>query len=240
MQSLSLHPSSTQTGTTDFQEEIARLEARLAEARHELSILQEEMRAFKARYTEIVGGPLAELSEVEREIKEAEARCFGVEVEDEEETAAEDRAHPSHEAPTVRRALRKLFWAAAKMFHPDHARDEREAERRHTIMAEASRAYREGDITSLHTLLGDEHLQSLCAVKAHSADDADEDAQLLRLEVDLRTVEFGIKRLKQDGLYYTKLKVDEEATHGRDALAQMAEQLNRQIAKARHRLAHLS
>lgn len=240
MQSLSLHPSSTQAETPDLHQEIARLEACLAEARQELSILQEEMRAFKARYTTVVGGPLAELSEVEREIKEAEARYFGLEVEDEEETAGEDHAHPEHEAPTVKRALRKLFWAAAKMFHPDHARDDSEAERRHTIMSEASRAYREGDITSLHTLLGDEHLQSLCAVKASSAEDADEDAQLLRLEVELRTVEFGIKRLKQDGLYRTKLKVDEEALQGRDWLAQMAEQLNRQIAKARHRLAHLS
>jgi hypothetical protein len=68
----------------------------------------------------------------------------------------------------------------------------------------------------------------------------DLEARLLGLEIELRTVEFGIKRIRQDGLYHTKLKVEAEALEGRDALAQMAEQIDRQITKARHRLAHLS
>jgi hypothetical protein len=107
-------------------------------------------------------------------------------------------------------------------------------------MAEASRAYREGDVESLHTLLGDKQLQSLCAVGGNDAGTDDLEARLLGLEIELRTVEFGIKRIRQDGLYRTRLKVEEEAREGRDALAQMAEQIDRQITKTRHRLAHLS
>jgi len=56
----------------------------------------------------------------------------------------------------------------------------------------------------------------------------------------LRTVEFGLKRIKQDGVYRIKVPADEEAKQGRDALAAMAERTDRQIVKARRRLAHLS
>jgi hypothetical protein len=204
--------------------------------------MQEEMRVFKARYTEVVGSRLAELAEIEREIKQAKARMLGLEDEsEEEETGVDEKARDAEQGSIpVGKAMRKLFWAVAKMFHPDHAADEREARARHTVMAEASRAYREGDVESLHTLLGDEQLQSLCAVGGERCETDDLNERLLALEIELRTVEFGIKRIRQNGLYHTRLKVEEEARQGRDALSQMADQIDRQITKARHRLSHLS
>jgi hypothetical protein len=242
MQSISLHKPETVKEPLDMAGEIARLEQLLEERRRELAAMQEEMRVFKARYTEAVGSRLAELSEIEREIKQAEARMLGLEEEGaEEETTGEEKRQDAQPGPIpVGKAMRKLFWAVAKMFHPDMAVDEREARARHTVMAEASRAYREGDVESLHTLLGDEQLQSLCAVGGGDAETDDLNARLLALEIELRTVEFGIKRIRQDGLYHTRLKVEEEAREGRDALSLMAEQIDRQITKARHRLAHLS
>jgi hypothetical protein len=241
MQSISLHKPDTQGESFDIAGEIKRLELLLAERRRELAALQEEMRVFKARYTETVGSRLAELAEIEQEIKQAKARMLGLDEEEAEEAASDkDEQSAGQATMPVGKAMRKLFWAVAKMFHPDHASDEREAKARHTIMAEASRAYREGDVESLHTLLGDEQLQSICAVGAGEAGTEDLETRLLGLELELRTVEFGIKRIRQDGLYHTKLKVEEEARQGRDALSQMAEQIDRQITKARHRLAHLS
>lgn len=242
MQNLSLHTSSTGSERLDLASEVLRLEALLAERQLELAALQEEMRQFRARYTEIVGSRLAELAEVEREIKRAEARLLGLDAGDEEVPGeeADDSAAAAPASSSVKGTMRKLFWAVAKMFHPDHAADEAEARRRHTIMAEASRAYTEGDLESLHTLLGDEQLQSLCAVGAMEAEAADLETKLLGLEIELRTVEFGIKRIRLDGLYRTKLKVEEEEALGHDALRQMAERIDRQIAKARKRLEHLS
>src|SRR6185295_7830205 len=104
-------------------------------------------------------------------------------------------------------------------------------------MAEASRAYQEGDVESLHTMLGDEQLQFFCTTQG-TADEGEEDlaSRFLRLKGELNTVEFGIKRIRQDSLYRLKLKVDEDAREGRDALAQMAENIDRQITKARRRL----
>jgi hypothetical protein len=241
MQSLSLHSSAAKNSSTDLAQEIARLDALLSERRAELVALQEELHAFKARYTQTVGSRLAELAEVERAVMEAEKRALGIDAatgDQESEYAAADtdvsRALPG------KTTLRKLFWSVARMFHPDHAADETEARRRHSIMAEANRAYQEGDVESLHTLLGDEDLRSYCASPVGS--DAEEDlaGRLLNIREELRTVEFGIKRTRQDGLYRLKLSVDAEAAHGRDALAAQAERINRQITKARRRLEHLS
>jgi hypothetical protein len=243
MQSLSLQPSTTRDEPFDLAGEVARLESLLSERQMELTTLQEEMHKFKVRYTQIVGCRLAELAEIEQAIKRAEASLQDLahDASTEEGEAGANGAGKTHgtEKSPVGNGLRKLFWSVAKLFHPDHAADETEARRRHQIMVEASRAYREGDAESLHTLLGDEELQFYCA--RVQAVDTPEDLQdkLLTLKEELRTVEFGLKRLMQDGLYRIKLAADKEATHGRDALAEEAERINRQIVKARHRLTNL-
>jgi hypothetical protein len=240
MHSLSLHSSSVKD-PVDLETEVARLEAALAERRAELTALQDGLREFKARYAQVVGSRLAELSEVEKALRAAEGRLLGVEGEPEEEEAEADfyGGQGAGEAP-VGKSLRRLFWSVAKMFHPDHAADEGEARRRHTVMAEASRAYREGDVESLHTLLGDEGLQSFCANAQPDEDPEDLGARALRLELELRTIEFGIKRIRLDALHRLKLEVEAEAALGRDALALSAERIDRQIVKARRRLEHLS
>jgi len=201
------------------------------------------MHEFTLRYAQVVGSRLAELSEVEQAIKDAEARLHaGADMmQDEgdiEEGGAAFGSGESGKLP-VEKHLRKLFWAVAKLFHPDQAANEAEARRRHTTMAEASRAYREGDVDSLHALLGDEALQFYCAAGQADSDSEDLPGRLFTLKEELRTVEFGIKRIKQDSLYRIKLSTDEAALAGRDALAAEAERIDRQIVKARHRLTNL-
>ena len=244
MQSLSLQQSADRNEPLDLALEVARLERTLIERRSELSLLQEEFHQFKTLYTQAIGSRLAELSEVELAIKQAEARRLGIaedtETEDSGESDAAQHAAQASQTSRVGKSLRQLFWAVAKMFHPDMAADEQEARRRHAVMAEASRAYREGDVESLHTLLGDEELQFFCTGTQSMDDPADLASQLITLKEDLRTAEFGIKRIRQDGLYQLKLKVEEEALKGHDALAEQAERINRQIVKARRRLEHLS
>ena len=163
-QSFHLQTLGAKAAPPDPAAEAARLEALLEERAAFLRGLQEELREFKVRYAQAVGSRLAELAEVEREIRRAEARLVGLDEEDadeeEDERADFYEASPSAKGKT---GLRKLFWSVARMFHPDHASDDEEARRRHSIMAEATRAYNDGDVESLHTLLGDEQLQSYCA-----------------------------------------------------------------------------
>ena len=239
MHGLHLQKSAAAREALDPALEVERLEALLGERRAELSSLHEEFHAFKSRYAEVVGGPLAELSEVEREIRRAEARMLGL-----EEEAGEDEPSQFYDSTPAaahgKSGLRKLFWSVARMFHPDHASDEQEARRRHTIMAEASRAYRDGDVESLSTLLDDEQLQSYCASGVREDEPEDTAARLLHLKEELVTIEFGIKRLRQDRLYHLMLSSAEEARQGRDHLSQMADTIKRKIVKSRNRLAHLS
>ncbi len=237
----SLHLQTSAAGAADPAAEAERVAALLGERRAELSALQEEFREFKERYARTVGGRLAELAEVEAEIRRAEARLAGLEEDDGGAgEGAPDFYGTAPSAAPAKSGLRKLFWSVARMFHPDHAADEEEARRRHAIMAEASRAYRDGDVESLSTLLDDEQLQSYCATAAREDEPEDAAARLVHLKEELITIEFGIKRLKQDRLYHLMLKAAEESREGRDALAQTAETVTRKIAKARNRLVHLS
>lgn len=239
------------SSTVDFENplellaEISRLEHELTSRRLVLRETQEAFRAFKIRYAQIVGARLAELEEVERAVKKAEAAMLGADnyLED-NELLEETEKTPAKWSGQV--TLRKLFWSVAKLFHPDHALDESEARRRHSIMVEASRAYDEGDMESLHLLLDDENLRFHCRSGAdtgknsNAADSVDLRHQYLDLQEELRTVEFGIRRLNEDRLYQLKLKADEETLAGRDALLDSARQIERQIIKAKRRLEHLS
>jgi hypothetical protein len=233
------YPAATPKESPDPALEVLRLSALLDARRAELAALQESLRDFKTRYASTVGSRLAELAELEQAIREAEARTLGVEAE--EEDAHDTTATDAPAAHTVKASLRGLFWAVAKLFHPDRASDEAEARRRHAIMAEASRAYQAGDVESLNTLLGDEDLQLYCATP-RAADDAELDlaARVVQLREELLTIEFGITRAKQDRLYRLKLETDEAAARGRDQLAAEAERLDRKLVKTRNRLAHLS
>jgi hypothetical protein len=236
---LQLRP--TAHAPTDPALEVARLEELLAVRRAELSALQEGLREFKARYAHSVGSRLAELAEVEREIRRAEARLLGAEEEDDgAEEESSDFYEPQPAAFKGQAGLRKLFWSVARLFHPDHASDDAEARRRHAIMAEASRAYRDGDAESLHTLLGDEQLHFYCASPTRDEGPQDTASRLLDLKEELRTVEFGLKRLKQDRLYQLMLEAAADSARGQDRLAQIADQISRKLTKARNRLAHLS
>ncbi|MDT7605088.1 MAG: hypothetical protein QOF61_3085 [Acidobacteriota bacterium] len=240
MHTATTHPAATPREPVDPAQEVLRLSTLLAARRAELTALQEGLRDFKARYAATVGSRLAELAELEHAIKVAEARTLGVATDDdgERDDAATDSASAPH---TVKASLRGLFWAVAKLFHPDHAADEGEARRRHSIMAEASRAYQEGDVESLNTLLGDEDLQLYCATpRASDAEEVDLAARVIGLKEELLTIEFGIKRVKQDRLYQLKREADEAAAQGRDQLAAEAERLDRKLVKTRNRLAHLS
>ena len=246
MQSLIRQPTANREEPFDLAAEVARLEKLLSEQQAELSVLREELHKFKARYAQVVGSRLAELADIEQAIREAEARLHpGVETAPGAEevgdgVGVDGVTVQGAERSAMAGGLRGLFWSVAKLFHPDHAADEAEARRRHQIMVEASRAYREGDTESLETLLGDDELHFYCTGAQGGGNPEDLQSRLLTLKEALRTAEFGIKRLRQDGLYRIKLSADEEAGHGRDALAEEAKRIGRQIIKARHRLTNLA
>jgi hypothetical protein len=108
-------------------------------------------------------------------------------------------------------------------------------------MAEANRAFEEGDEAGLRRIL-DEYESSPEAVKGEGAA-----ADLIRVirkiaQVNRRLLEIekDVAFLKKSELFELKGKVDRAATEGRDLLREMAKDLDAQIAVSRERLKSLS
>jgi hypothetical protein len=230
--------------------ELSVLESALAQRELELATLQAELHAFERSYLRVVGVCFAELDEIKAQIAETIARHRPKDETNQRE-AAEARAKAEESARTAGAAknekqasdfkpsesLKKLYREIAKRIHPDLTTDEKERVRRNEIMAEANRAYEEGDEAKLRAIL-DEWESSPDTVKGEGVG-----AELVRIirkvhQVQKRLAEIGnqITQLKGSDLCQLKAKVEEAAKEGRDLLKEMADRLNREINEARIQL----
>jgi hypothetical protein len=234
--------------------ELASLEAELAQRELDLVTLHGELRAFEARYLRTVGARYAELDDLEAQIAQVVARLTPTDPQAQERAAhahaqAQDSARATETMYEPAQAtefkpsetLKKLYREVAKRLHPDLATDEAEQARRTRLMAEANRAYEEGDEARLQAILR-EWESSPESVKGEGAG-----ADLVRIirkiaqvEERLKTIEAEMTRLRASDLYQLKVKVHEAGNEGRDLLAEMATQVDQQIASAQKRLAELT
>jgi len=139
------------------------LEAEVLRREAELDALKVELQKLQSRYLSEIGSLYRELSELEDKIYDAEVRA-GVRQppgdEPQIERSAKDtapdgdveafqcsnRSEPSDD-------LKKVFRDVARTIHPDLAMDGPEWNRRHSLMAEANRAYAERDADRLRLIL---------------------------------------------------------------------------------------
>jgi DnaJ-domain-containing protein 1 len=231
--------------------ELDALESELSQRELELATLQAELHAFERRYLRIVGVRYAELDEIESQIAELLARQQPQDDRAKEQAAkARTRADESARAAGVAKNqeadadfkpsadLKKLYREVAKRIHPDLTTDEKERARRHEIMAEANRAYENGDETKLRSIL-DEWESSPDTVKGEGVG-----AELVRLirkvhQVERRLDEIGeqLTQLKTSEISQLKAKVEEVAKDGRDLLREMAVNLDSEVVNTKKRLA---
>lgn len=217
----------------------AALDAMLAARADELARAKSELAAFGLRYRQEVGLLHEELDDLERAIAEAELGELSRRV---ERGAAEPAAPPAgrQSEPPPRYtsdAVRRLFRDVAKAIHPDLARDESTRDRRHTLMAEANRAYALGDEDRLRWVL------QAWERSPESVQDGDPDATRLRLARRIAQIEEALNAyagelaaLKDSALWQLKAMVDEAATRGKDLVSDMVRRLKRDIMAARNRL----
>ena len=233
--------------------ELAALEAELAQRELDLATLQAELRAFENRYLRVIGVRYAELDKIEAQIAEALARLNPKDNKAKERVEkaryqAQESAHATGNIQEQKEPLKfkpsenlkKLYRESAKLIHPDLATDEEERARRQHLMAEANRAYKEGDEEHLRTILR-EWESSPESVKGEGPG-----AELVRVirkvaqvEERLRTIEFEFSQLKETDLYKLKIEVEEAEKERRDLLSEMAGQIDKQLADARKRLAEI-
>lgn len=228
---------------TAGEEELENLSARAGELEQALAGRDEEIRrlrdgleAFKARYRHEVGTLYQQLDELEAALAEAELGELAREVGD---AASAPSPVPVDDAPRFTSdAIRKLFRDVAKAIHPDLAQDESARGRRHALMAEANRAYAEGDEEQLRRILLSWE-KSPEAVRG--SDPAAHRQRLTRriaqLEERLAAIDAEFDHLKTSPLWHLKAQVDDAAAKGRDLVAEMVRRLKRDILVATNRLA---
>ena len=233
------------------QEALAALTDQLAERELELATKKRTLYSFEQQYLRIVGARLAESDALEAAIAEALNRLRPSETTQQEAAAARAKATdsadacaalalPSTEAPPSN-ALKSLFREVAKRFHPDLAVDEADRIRRTAWMADANRAYQEGDERRLRELL-DEWETSPEAVTGEgtAADLVRAIRKIYQVEQRLTAIASEMATVTDSELWALKTRVDADRTLGRDLLAEMAAEIDMQIQQFRVRLDELN
>ncbi len=221
---------------------LAAREQELAEREAEFDALKRDLHALQVRYLDEIGSHYGELSRLEAEVEAAEIRA-GLRpppTSMETDAAADEPGMPtpscsSRSAPSD--DLKRMFRDLAKAIHPDLAEDEPARCRRHSLMAEANRAYAERDEDRLRLILR--------AWAEHSDADilADPDLERQRVRrrlaaIDERLVAIEAERaaLHVSAIWRLKGRIDDARAQGWDLFAEMILQVRREIARAERRL----
>jgi hypothetical protein len=232
-------------------ERLSALESELIGRERVLFELKTALQRLQSRYLAEIGVLYRELSELEAAVIDAEIRagirpppCPG----DEDEAECDDERGPGAScanpaAPSV--DLKRMFRDVAKAIHPDLAVDEAARCRRHSLMAEANRAYAERDADRLRLIL---HAWERSADGAFGAaggwerDESDEQRvrrRLAAVEERLSAIAAEEHELRTSAIARLQQKIDEARAQGWDLFAEMRLQVKRELARAQARLVRL-
>lgn len=230
---------------------LQKLQNRLAEKEESLLEFQTQLKEFEIRYINEVGKYYADLDEIEAQIAEEELKL----VPDDEEIrrraealreraaaschAAEEAQYCTHKFNPSSR-VKTQYRNLARQVHPDLATDENDRQLRHKLMAEANRAYEEGNEDAIVKLM------ETWKISPETVKGADIGADLIRLIRQLAQVRRRLNDLHTEVMCLSesennllRLKVTEEMLEGRNLLKQQAERAKAHIRKAERRLKEL-
>jgi len=225
-------------------EELEALQVQLADRELHLANLRAELSAFAGQYLRQVGVLYAELDEwnaklaelVADETRTAEARSAATQA---RAQAAESRAASRGDAAQAKEfavspELKSLYREVAKRVHPDLAIDEDDRKQRDRLMAEANRAYQNGDVEALRRILH-EYESSPDSVRGSGvgADLVRVLRQLGQVRNRLAGIEEEIAGLEASDIATLQAKAEAASKEGRDLLAEMAANAQGRINTAR-------
>ena len=202
--------------------ELAVLETELAEKELNLVTFQAELSSFENEYTRVIGIRYTELDRIEAQIEEYIALL-----------ESDRDFQPSAE-------LKKLYREVAKKIHPDLATDDEERQRRQELMAEANIAYENGNLEKLKSILQDwENSPESIKGEGISFELIRIIRQIAQSRDRLKSIQLEITTLEQTELFQLKTKIIEAEKVGQDLLADMANELDKQINSAMKKLKEL-
>jgi len=227
------------------QRELEQQEQLLDERERELFALKLELQQLQARYLADVGGLYRELTSLEATVTAAEVQAGlrpppspydSSQEDDDRDGSAESCTNPS--SPSV--DLKRIFRDVARAIHPDRALDEPARCRRHSLMAEANRAYAERDEDRLRLILSTwERSPDAVVGDGREADEQRVQRRLAEIGERLQAIDAETRDLHASAIWRLKSRVDEARAQGWDLFAEMRLQVKREIARARVRLARL-
>ncbi len=232
-------------------EELALLQAELAERELYLANLRAALSTFEGRYLREVGVLYAELDDWKAKIAQLIAEEEGTVEARSAATKARAQAEESYSAAhgeaaraaefTPSPELKKLYRDVAKRVHPDLATDGADRAQRERWMAEANRAYQQGDVDALRRIL-EEYESSPESVQGTgvAADLVRVIRQIRQLQKRLVQIKLEITSLGASDSAKLKVKAEEVINQGRNLLAEMAQDVKRRIDIERRQFETLS
>ncbi len=236
--------------------EVEALEGQFAQVELDLASVTAALEAFRIRRDRRIGPVLAELNrlealiarlladlnpdDAERQEQASEAEHTAKQSQDRADQALSDDGKPPTVAPDEN--LKRLYKEAAKLLHPDLARDDADRRARTTAMADANAAFAAGD---------SQHLQAIVDAweTGHPAPDAPADhaqelarlrrrAELLRTAID--NARDQVKRTNESDLAQLRERVIEADAVDHDLLGEIERELSQEVTDANDRLAALA
>ncbi len=223
------------------------LEARLAQRESDLAAFKSELQELQSHYLKDVGGLYARLSELEADLKDAELRAgirrpeLDLDPSDDAESASDVGAPASCSNRSAGSdELKRAFRDVAKAVHPDLAMDDPARCRRHSLMAEANRAYADRDEDRLRLILRAWELSPESVIgDGPEADQQRAERKLAAINDRLIAIDAEFADLRTSAIFRLKKKIDEAKSQSWDLFAEMILQVKRDIATTTARLASL-
>lgn len=222
------------------------LELELEARESDLAALKDELHVLQSRYLREIGDFYAQLSALEAALVEAEVRAglrppFEMDDEPEDETSTPGvDAHGCSNRGAPSDDLKRVFRDLAKAIHPDLAEDEPARCRRHSLMAEANRAYAERDEDRLRLIMRAwERSPETTLDEDPDAGRARVQRRLADIDARLVTIEAELTDLRSSAIWRLKGRIDEARQQGWDLFAEMILQVQREIRRTTLRLQKL-
>lgn len=227
---------------------LSELDALLTRRETELDALKIDLQDLQTKYLKEIGALYRDLNDLEAAALEAEVRAGLRQPPDEmsdatvSDPAQSADASADHDAACGAQAapsdmLKRVFRDVAKNIHPDRAVDEAARLRRHSLMAEANRAYAERDADRLLLIL------RRWERSPDSVPDDDPDAErrrvqrrIVEIEERLTVIDAEFIELRNSAIARLKHKIEETRRKGWDLFAEMVMQVKADIARANARL----
>ena len=234
--------------------ELKSLEMELVQRELELRTLSSQLQSFNTKYTQAVGHLILELDQLEAQIAVLHAQ------KNPDNRAAQEKARRTWQRPqeteqttgafsegivprefTPSKHIKELYREAAKLIHPDLITNEEEKNRRSELMAEANRAYAEGDEAALKEII------RLWKTRSHAVQGEPISARLIhtikqiaQVRKRLEVITEELTRYRSGQLFELFCEYEKAINESRDPFGRMAAKLTEAIELAKKVLADMA